>query len=50
VVAAGGSPILLHAETICIHGETPGAVEIAAAVHWRLRQAGVTIQALPGGK
>ena len=32
VAAAGGSSILLRADTICIHGDTPGAVEIAGAV------------------
>src|SRR5271165_6325888 len=36
VVAADGSVVPLLAETICIHGDTPGALEIAAAVHRRL--------------
>jgi 5-oxoprolinase (ATP-hydrolysing) subunit A len=41
VIARDGSEVSLRAETICIHGDTPGAVEIAAAVARQLRQAGV---------
>ena len=43
VVAAGGPTVALRAETICCHGDTPGAVEIAAAVRRGLEQAGVAI-------
>jgi UPF0271 protein len=32
VVAAGGVVVPLEAQTICVHGDTPGAVEIARAV------------------
>jgi UPF0271 protein len=32
VVAVDGSRIAIRAETICCHGDTPGAVEIATAV------------------
>lgn len=46
VVAADASLVPLRAQTICIHGDTPGAGEIAAAVHRRLRAAGVHIAAL----
>ena len=46
VIAADGSIVPLAAQTICIHGDTPGALEIAAAVHHQLKQAGITIQAL----
>ena len=46
VVAADGSAIPLRADTICIHGDTPGALEIAAAVHRRLTGAGIAIRAL----
>ena len=34
-------------DTICLHGDTPGAVKIAVAVAARLRQAGVAL--LPMG-
>jgi 5-oxoprolinase (ATP-hydrolysing) subunit A len=46
VAAADGSSIPVHADTICIHGDTPGAVEIAAAVHRHLTLTGITIKAL----
>ena len=35
-VAADGTEIPIHADTICIHGDTPGAVNIARAVRTRL--------------
>jgi UPF0271 protein len=37
VCTAGGSEIPIHAQTLCIHSDTPGAVSIAAAVAARLR-------------
>jgi 5-oxoprolinase (ATP-hydrolysing) subunit A len=46
VVAADGSAISLHADTICIHGDTPGALEIATAIHQTLTEAGITLRAL----
>jgi 5-oxoprolinase (ATP-hydrolysing) subunit A len=46
VVASGGAEITVNAQTICIHGETPGAPRIAAAVAQTLRQAGVELRAL----
>jgi len=46
VTAADGAPVSLCAQTICIHGDTTGAVEIAAQVRRRLEQAGVRIAAL----
>jgi len=44
VLAADGSIVPLLAQTICIHSDTPGALEIAAAVHKQLTQAGIKIQ------
>ncbi|MGC2725395.1 MAG: 5-oxoprolinase subunit PxpA [Candidatus Acidiferrales bacterium] len=46
VIASDGSEIVTHAQTICIHGDTPGAPAIAAAVAKTLRQAGVELTAL----
>lgn len=43
VAAADGSRVAVRAESICCHGDTPGAVEIAAAVRAALEQAGVAI-------
>jgi UPF0271 protein len=45
-IAADGSVVPLSAQTICIHGDTPGASEIAAAVHQRLKKAGIAIEPL----
>lgn len=46
VIACDGSPVSVNAQTICIHGDTPGAPEIAAAVARTLRQAGVVLRPL----
>jgi UPF0271 protein len=43
VTAVDGSRLMLRAESICCHGDTPGAVEIAAAVRTALAAAGVAI-------
>jgi UPF0271 protein len=46
VIAADGSVVSLNAQTICIHGDTPGAMEIARAVNRALRAAGIEIKAV----
>ena len=46
VIACDGSKVPIKAQTICIHGDTPGAPEIAAAVARILRGAGITLSAL----
>ena len=43
--AADGSRIALLAESICCHGDTPGAVEIAATVRRALETAGISVTA-----
>ncbi len=50
VVARDGSKVAVNAQTICIHGDTPGAPEIAGAVARTLREAGVTLCALARGR
>jgi UPF0271 protein len=45
VIARGGAEIEVNAQTICIHGDTPGASAIAAAVAQTLQQAGITLSA-----
>ena len=45
-VACNGKELAVNAETICIHGDTAGAPDIAAAVARTLRQSGVTLRAL----
>jgi 5-oxoprolinase (ATP-hydrolysing) subunit A len=46
VVASNGREIRVEAQTICIHGDTPGAVKIAAAVEERLKNAGIDLRPL----
>ncbi|GAA2221653.1 LamB/YcsF family protein [Herbiconiux moechotypicola] len=43
VIASDGSKIALTAETVCVHGDTPGAVQIARHVRDELLDAGLTI-------
>jgi 5-oxoprolinase (ATP-hydrolysing) subunit A len=46
VIAGDGTEVAVSAQTICIHGDTPGASKIAAAVAQTLRQAGIELKAL----
>lgn len=41
-----GALVSLEADTLCVHGDTPGAVALAAAVRQALQGAGVTVRAL----
>jgi UPF0271 protein len=43
VVAVDGTLVATPARSVCTHGDTPGAVELARAVRARLEAAGVTI-------
>ena len=43
VTAHDGTEVKLTAQTICIHGDTPGSVQIAAAVARTLRETGVSL-------
>ena len=44
ITAVDGTEIPMSAESICVHGDTPGAVAMARAVRAGLENAGVTIQ------
>jgi len=46
VTAHDGTEVQLTAQTICIHGDTPGAPQIAAAVARALRDAGIVLRSL----
>jgi UPF0271 protein len=48
IETADGSPLTLVGESICCHGDTPGAVEIAAAVRRAMEAAGLTVEAPAG--
>lgn len=39
-----GEPIQLAAHSICVHGDTPGAVDMAAVVRQRLEASGVSLK------
>ena len=43
VVAADGSAVPLVADTLCLHGDTPGAAERAAFLRAGLRRAGIDV-------
>ncbi len=43
VEAIDGTPVAVRAESICVHGDSPGAVAMALAVRARLAAAGVII-------
>jgi 5-oxoprolinase (ATP-hydrolysing) subunit A len=45
-IAFDGADVAVNAQTLCIHGDTPGAPKIAAAVAEALRRAGITPRAL----
>lgn len=46
VIATDGSRMQFEADTLCLHGDTPGAAALAVAVRRGLEAAGVTIAAL----
>ena len=43
VVASDSSVIAIQAQTLCIHGDTPGATGIASVVRQRLEENGVAV-------
>jgi UPF0271 protein len=46
VVATDGSTIQLDAETMCLHGDTPGSAELARKIREGLQNAGIRIASL----
>ena len=50
IEAEDGSLIELEADSICVHGDSPGAVNIAHALKQRLLEAGVNILAFTRGQ
>ena len=43
VLTAGGREVPLRVDTICVHGDTPGAPELARRIHEALKAAGATV-------
>ncbi|OZM74103.1 hypothetical protein CFN78_07520 [Amycolatopsis antarctica] len=48
VEAVDGTLLPVTARSVCVHGDTPGAVEIARRVREGLRDAGVTVRSFAG--
>ena len=46
VVTGAGATIKLEVDTLCIHGDVPGAVPVAAAVRRALESAGIELEAM----
>ena len=46
VVTGTGARIKLGVDTLCIHGDEPGAVAVAATVRRALESAGVELRAM----
>lgn len=46
VGAVDGSPVPMHVESLCVHSDSPGAVDVVRAVRAALRQAGVELRHL----
>lgn len=49
VTATDGSEIALRADTMCLHGDTPGAAELATRIRAALEEAGVNVAPLRAG-
>ena len=43
VVSVSGKVIKMRTDTVCIHGDTPGAVEIGRSVRQALKEAGIAV-------
>ena len=48
VRARDGSDITLRADTICIHGDSPGAAEMAKTIRERLQREGIDVKSMAG--
>ncbi len=46
VIAIDGSAVALEADTICVHGDTPGSDALAAQIRKGFEAAGVTVKAI----
>lgn len=46
VVSIDGTPVPIKADTICVHGDTPGAVDMIQAIRRRFDQEGISVRPL----
>jgi UPF0271 protein len=44
VEAVDGTPVAVEVRSLCVHGDTPGAVDLARQVRAALEQAGVALE------
>jgi UPF0271 protein len=44
VIAVDGTRVAIHARTLCVHGDTPNAAEIALAVRAALASEGIALR------
>jgi UPF0271 protein len=49
VIASDGSVVAIRADTLCVHGDTPGAPEIARRIRQTLQEAGITVAPMAAG-
>jgi UPF0271 protein len=49
LIASTGERVAVQADSVCVHGDSPGAVQIASAVRAALAQAGVTLRTFVSG-
>jgi len=49
VTAADGTEITMRVDTLCVHGDTPGAAELTRALAAGLARAGITVAAVAAG-
>lgn len=45
ITAVDGSQVIVSVESVCVHGDSPGAVQIASAVKDRLKAEGIDVKA-----
>jgi 5-oxoprolinase (ATP-hydrolysing) subunit A len=46
VMSVDGTPVPLEVDTICVHGDTPGAAALARAIRRALEGDGVRVESL----
>jgi UPF0271 protein len=46
IVAADGSVLEVDADTICVHGDTPGSDALAAKIRTGFEAAGITVKSV----
>ncbi|WP_329279575.1 LamB/YcsF family protein [Streptomyces sp. NBC_01451] len=45
VTSLSGTPLAIRARSLCVHGDTPGAVDLARRIRERLEESGVRVEA-----